>query len=181
MSIFDRIFYKYKTAITSGSRQEMENMNTFTQKEEKEKNVSRVSEFRTSLNIWQKSFKLFLLPFANHLHWSCENYDWQCLSPLHWYNKDFWRSKGCMNHITIEPLDFCWSWSQYFKVFSLYQVRMEAKTNYVLKYIRVFLSWCICFFRNGYRDRGNFGTQFIRSMLNNCSSMTRFLLQKCYL
>lgn len=148
MSIFDRIFYKCKIAITSGCWQEMENMNTFTLKEEKEKYVSRVSEFRMSLNIWQKSFKIFLLPFANQLPWSCENYDWQCLSPLHCYNKDFWKSKGCINHVTIEPPDLCWSWSQCFKVLSLYQVRIEAKTNYVLKYIHVFLSWYICFFHN---------------------------------
>lgn len=115
MSIFDRIFYTSKTAITSGSWQELENMSTFTQKEEKEKNVTKMS-----LNIWQKSFKLFLLPFANHLLRSCENYNGQCLSSLYCYNKDFWKSKGCINHFTVEPLAFCWSWSQCFKVLSLY-------------------------------------------------------------
>lgn len=85
----------------------------------KKKNVSRVSEFKMSLNIWQKSFKLFLLPFANHFLRSCENYNWQCLSPLYCYKNDFWKSKGCTNHFTVQHLDFGWCWLQHFKALSL--------------------------------------------------------------
>lgn len=109
-------------------------------------------------NIFQKSFKLFLLPFVNHLLQSCENYNWQCLSSLYCYKKDFWKSKGCINHFTVQPLDFGWCWLQCFKVLSLCH-EDGGESKYVLKYIKWFLVAIFVSFITRYRDRGNFGTQ----------------------